>query len=82
MKTTIIAIAALIMVSCKKETPQPECNCNEVHLRNTGSGAWEIQSTTPIDTECWRHNEVTDEWQTTPSWSPFPWYHKKVIICE
>lgn len=77
----LILFLALGLLSCKKETPQPECNCNEVYSRNTGNG-WVVQSTTPINAECWRHNEVTDEWQTTPSVTPFPWYHKKVIICE
>lgn len=78
----LILLLALGLLACKKETPQPECNCNEVYSRKFISSGWAVVSTTPIDVECWRHNEVTSEWQTTDPVTTMPIQHKKVIICE
>jgi hypothetical protein len=84
-KLLILAALAITFVSCKKETPQPnnKCNCAEVtylkwfYTQNT----WEEQSrgnTQQMD--CWRHGEVTSEWNTTQIGLPQEW--KKQIVCE
>lgn len=85
MKTIIItALAVIALTSCKKETPQSDCTCNEVYeKRYTGAVIyWEFVSQVPVDVECWRHLEITEEWQTTSPVNLKITYHRKQIICE
>jgi hypothetical protein len=85
-KLLILAALAITFVSCKKETPQPtnnKCNCAEVtylkwfYTQNT----WEEQNRVNTQQmDCWRHGEVTSEWNTTQIGLPQEW--KKQIVCE
>jgi len=78
---TLILLAALTLLSCKKETPQPTlCTCVDVTYQRstTQSDVWfEHSRKEPQQEDCWRHGE-TRYWQTSPvAWVTVFWKESK-----
>jgi hypothetical protein len=81
MKTKLIVFASLLMFGCKKETPQPSCQCSEVTEVSFVSGVWYHYNTTePTSMLCSENGKVIDTWTETES--GFTAYYKKQIVCE
>jgi hypothetical protein len=82
---TLILLAALTLLSCKKETPQPNnlCECVDVTYRRAPAdpNVWiEEVRTEPKQEDCWRHGE-TRQWTTNPvAWVTVHW--KETKHCE
>jgi hypothetical protein len=82
----IMSIAfVMFILSCKKETPQPDnrCNCSEVTFikwHYTQHQWVEDSRTNAIKMDCWKHGEILQEWQITED--GMGQFRKRQIVCE
>ena len=81
----ITAVLLMALVSCKKETQADNlCDCREAKEERVNNVWHERSTTTPVKMDCWKHNEITQEWQEPHQflgWN-MPHTYRKRIICE